>query len=57
MTDHMAQMSLKNYSPDLLIEVSHDACGTFDFFKAEEMLEMGRAATVRVLERRESEQK
>jgi len=47
MTDRLAQMSLNNYSPDLLIKVSHDACGTFDFFKAEEMLEMGRAATVK----------
>jgi len=55
MTDRMAQMSLNNYSPDLLIEVSHDACGTFDFFKAEEMLEMGRVATVRAFERRSQE--
>lgn len=49
MTDRLAQMLLKDYNPDLLIEVSHDACGTFDFFKAWEMVEMGRAATVKAL--------
>lgn len=44
MTDHMAKLSLKDFQPDVLVEVSHDACGTFDFYKAEEMLEMGRQA-------------
>jgi NTE family protein len=47
MTNQLAQMSLKDYAPDLMIEISHDACGTFDFFKAEELLEMGREATRR----------
>jgi hypothetical protein len=28
-----------------LIEISHDSCGTFDFFKAEEHAEIGRYAT------------
>lgn len=49
MTDRLAQMLLQDYNPDLLIEVSHDACGTFDFYKAGEMIEMGREAAVRVL--------
>ena len=44
MTDRLAQMLLKDYNPDLLIEVSHDACGTFDFYKAEEMVALGREA-------------
>ena len=51
MTDHMAQMSMKAYNPDLLVEVSHDACGTFDFYKAGEMIEMGREAAVRAFEK------
>lgn len=50
MTDHMAQMSLKYFAPDVLIEVSRDSCGTFDFFKASEMMEMGREAAVAVLD-------
>lgn len=45
MTDRLAQMLLRDYSPDILIEVSHDACGTFDFFKADEMVALGREAT------------
>ena len=53
MTDRMAQLSMKNFSPDLLIEVSHDACGTFDFYKAWEMVEMGRAAAVSALNKLE----
>ena len=49
MTDRLAQMLMQDYNPDLLIEVSHDACGTFDFYKAGEMIEMGREAAVRAL--------
>ena len=54
MTDHMAQMSLKQFSTDVLIEVSRDACGTFDFYKASEMVEMGREAAVAVLDKMEN---
>lgn len=49
MTDRLAQLAMKDYSPDILIEVSHEACGTFDFYRAGEMVEIGRAATVRAL--------
>ena len=54
MTDHMAQMSLKHFSPDMLIEISRDSCGTFDFFKAREMIEMGREAAVLALDKLET---
>jgi NTE family protein len=54
MTDRMAQMAMKNFAPDILIEVSHDACGTFDFYKAWEMLEMGRVAAVSALNKLDS---
>jgi NTE family protein len=50
----MAQMSLKYFSPDMLIEVSRDSCGTFDFFKAREMIEMGREAAVLALDKLET---
>jgi len=40
----IAQLHLEQYNPDLLINVSRDSCGTYDFFKAEELVEMGRAA-------------
>ena len=54
MTDRLAQMLLKDYNPDLLIEVSHDACGTFDFYKADEMVTYGRAAAVKALNKLEA---
>jgi NTE family protein len=55
MTNHMAQMAMKNFPPDVMIEISRDACGTFDFFKAGELLEMGRAAAVEALNKLESQ--
>ena len=54
MTYHMAQMSLKHYSPDVLIEVSRDSCGTYDFFKADQMVAMGREAAAASLDRLEA---
>ena len=42
MTYHMARLSLEKHAPDLLISVSGEYCGTFDFYKAEEMVERGR---------------
>jgi NTE family protein len=44
MTNHIALMSIKNYPPDILIEISRKTCSTFDFFKAEELVEIGRFA-------------
>jgi NTE family protein len=44
---------MKNFPPDVMIEISRDACGTFDFFKAGELLEMGRAAAVEALNKLE----
>jgi NTE family protein len=44
MTNHIAIMSIKEYPPDILIEISRESCGIFDFFKAEEMVEIGRFA-------------
>lgn len=46
LTDHVSKLSIEKYPPDILIEVSHDACGTYDFYKAEELVEIGRYAAV-----------
>jgi len=54
MTYHMAQLSLKNFIPDVLIEVSRDSCGTYDFFKAEQLVDMGREATILALDKVEA---
>ena len=37
--------------PDLVIEVSRDVCGIFDFHKAAELIEIGRSATKAAIER------
>ncbi|NOQ23726.1 MAG: hypothetical protein GQ564_00045 [Bacteroidales bacterium] len=42
MMHHMAQISLDTYNPDILINISRDTSSTFDFFKAEELVEIGR---------------
>lgn len=43
----LAKLTIEKGNPDILINVSRDACGTYDFFKANELIEMGRyAATV-----------
>ena len=56
MTHHMAQLSLEIHKPDIYIEVSGDSCGIFDFYKAEEMVERGRKATAKVLERKKKQE-
>jgi len=45
MTNYMAATTIKNNPPDIFIEISKNSCGTFDFYKAEELVEIGRYAT------------
>lgn len=40
----IAQLHLEQYTPDIKIEISRDSCGTYDFYKADELIEMGRYA-------------
>lgn len=49
MTNHISRSTIEKYPPDILIQVSRDACGTFDFYKAEEMVEVGRYSAQNVL--------
>lgn len=49
MTENIAKNNLEKYPPDLLIEISVDTCGIFDFYKAEELVEVGRYSAVRAL--------
>jgi len=50
MTNKIAEVNLKKFPPDVLIETSEDACGTFEFYKAKEMVEIGRYAAKRKLD-------
>jgi NTE family protein len=45
MTNQLATTMIKNNPPEILVEIAKKSCGTFDFFKAEEMVEIGRYAT------------
>ena len=49
-TYQLAQLLMEKHSPDILIEVSRDSCGTFDFYKAEGLVEIGRHAAIKSLE-------
>jgi NTE family protein len=44
-TNHLSSTIIENNPPDILVEISKKTCGTYDFFKAEELVEIGRHAT------------
>jgi len=50
MTYRLAQISLEMNPPDILINVSRDSSATFDFYRAGEMVEIGRNAAFKSLE-------
>ena len=46
----MSEMSVQLYKPDILITISRHAGNTFDFYKAEELIELGRKSAKKSLE-------
>lgn len=42
--DRLAQLTITHYQPDLLVEIPRNACGTFDFHKSEQLIEIGEKA-------------
>ncbi|MDB5151743.1 MAG: rssA [Mucilaginibacter sp.] len=50
MTYYNTQMLLEKYKPDMLINVSRQSCSGYDFYRAEEMVELGRCAAVKSIE-------
>jgi len=53
----ISALTLQNYHPDLVINVSRYACGNFDFYRAGEMIETGRQAARKSLEKFSQNQK
>ncbi|MCY1718937.1 patatin-like phospholipase family protein [Prolixibacteraceae bacterium Z1-6] len=47
----LAQYAIKDGNPDVLINVSREACGTYDFYKANELIEMGRETVIETLDK------
>jgi len=42
MSNQLSKLILAEYNPDILINVSRKTCGLFDFYKAEELVEIGK---------------
>ena len=51
MQDTIAAMKLTAHPPDVLIEIPRDACGFFEFWRAEELIALGRARAANTLAR------
>jgi len=50
MLSQISNLTLELNPPDLLIEISRQSCGTFDFYKATEIIELGKKVTKESLE-------
>ncbi|OYT13091.1 MAG: hypothetical protein B6I19_06955 [Bacteroidetes bacterium 4572_114] len=50
MLSQIAKLNLELNPPDLLIEISRQVCGTFEFHKAKELVEAGKVAARKALE-------
>ncbi|MDB4582269.1 patatin-like phospholipase family protein [Draconibacterium sp.] len=46
----LAKLTIEKGAPDVLINVSRDACGTYDFYMAKELIEIGRYAAITTLD-------
>lgn len=42
---NLSMMNIGKYNPDIVINVSNQSANTFDFFKAEELIEVGKIAS------------
>lgn len=50
MTEHITLSTIEKYPPDILINISKKSCGIFDFYKAEEIVEIGRYSAQKILD-------
>jgi NTE family protein len=49
--DRLTDLMISIYKPDVVVDISRDACGVFEFYRANEIIEEGRAAFRRACER------
>jgi NTE family protein len=52
----MVQLTIEKYPPDILVNISRDTCGTYDFYRAEELVEIGRQSAIKTLDEFEEEE-
>jgi NTE family protein len=50
MQNLISRFQLAAYSPDMVIEIPFDSCAFYEFYRADEMIEIGRAQAQKVLE-------
>lgn len=55
MRDQMVKYALENNAPDILIETSREICSIYDFYKADELIEMGQQATQKRIKKYKSQ--
>lgn len=48
--DRLTELMIEVHKPDLVIDISRDACGVFEFYRANEIIEVGRKAFRKALE-------
>ena len=48
--DRLADFIIEKHHPDILVEISREACGTMEFYRAEEMIAAGKEALEKALE-------
>ena len=53
MQDTIARLRLSAYSPDVTVEIPRNACGFFEFWRAEELIALGRERVALAFARRE----
>ena len=51
MLSQISKLTLEMNPPDLIIEISRHACGTFDFYKAKELIKLGKEASIEGLDK------
>jgi NTE family protein len=52
----LVQLSIEKNPPDILVNISRDTCGTYDFYRAEELVEIGRQSAIKTLDEFEKEE-
>jgi NTE family protein len=55
MENRIIELSIEKHQPDMIINVSREVCGMFEFYKAKEVIEAGRLATKETLDNFEAE--
>jgi NTE family protein len=48
--DTLTEMLIEKYKPEVVVSISRDACATFEFYRAEEMIALGRETLAQLLD-------